>query len=234
LERGYHLRNVEVIRNCPVLVPPLARHDLFRRRFAIPPHTRIALYHGNLTTRRGLETLVQSAQYLDDVAVVLLGSGPLSGTLPELARSIGVEERVFVHPTVLQSVLPRYVASADIAVVPIQSFVPNYHYSLPNKLFESMMAGLPVAASHLPEIRRIVEQEQVGAIFDPDDPVDLARAINEVLSSPDYALMAQRAVVAARERHHWGLEVQRLLAIYDRLVGVVSREHVEHRIADAA
>jgi len=218
LEQGYGLPPVEVVRNCPLLIPRMARHDLFRREFGISPETRVALYHGNLAVRRGLETLVESARYLDHVAIVLLGSGPLSETLPELAREQGVGDRIHVHPAVLQSVLPRYVASADVAVVPIQSFVPNYHYSLPNKLFESMMAGLPVAASHLPEIRRVVEDERVGAIFDPDDPRDTARAITEVLNSPDYALMCERAVVAARERHHWGCETERLVALYDRVL----------------
>jgi glycosyltransferase involved in cell wall biosynthesis len=235
LKGRYRLDTVEVIRNCPVLIPPLAPHDLLRRELNIPADTRIALYHGNLAPRRGLETLVHSAQHLEGVAVVLLGSGPLSDELSDLARALHVDSRVFVHPAVPQSVLPRYVASADIAVVPIQSFVPNYHYSLPNKLFEAMMAGLPVAASNLPEIQRIVESERVGAIFDPDDPVDTARAIQGVLGSPDYEAMKARAVVAARERHNWGLEVERLVALYGEVLGE-STDHdaVDDRVLRAA
>ena len=217
LERGYGITHVDVVRNCPLLVPPLDRHDLFRREQGIAAESRIALYHGNLSPGRGLEVLVESAKFMDRVDVILLGSGPLLEELPRIAAELGVSDRVRVLPAVRQNVLHRYVASADVAVVPIQGEIPNYYYSLPNKLFEAMMAGLPIAASHLPEIRRVVEEERVGAIFDPDDPRDVARGITAVLDSPDYREMRQRAVVAARERHHWGREVERLAAVYDRL-----------------
>jgi glycosyltransferase involved in cell wall biosynthesis len=217
LERGYGIPHVDVVRNCPLLVPPLDRHDLFRREQGIPPQQKIALYHGNLSPGRGLEVLVQSAQFMPETHVVLLGSGPLFDELPKIAEHYGVSETVHVLPAVRQTVLHRYVASADVAVVPIQGAIPNYYYSLPNKLFEALMAGLPIAASHLPEIRRVVEDERVGAIFDPDDPQDVARGITDVLTAADYQAMRERAVVAARERHHWGREVERLSAVYDRL-----------------
>lgn len=225
MERTHRLPRVDVVRNCPLLTPPPGRQDLFRRELGIPAGHRVALYHGNLAPMRGLEVLIDSARRLDDVAVVLLGSGPLAADLPHLAKSLGVADRVHVLPAVAQDVLTRYVASADVAVVPIQGHVPNYRFSLPNKLFESMMAGLPVAASHLPEIRRVVESERVGAIFDPDDPADCARAIVAVLEAPDYEAMRARALRAARERHHWGREAQTLSAIYDTLTTASAPAH---------
>ncbi len=217
LERDYGIQRVDVVRNCALLVPPIEHEDLLRRELGIPAERRIALYHGNLTTGRGLEVLVESARFMPSVDVVLLGSGPLFAELPKLADRCGVGERLHVLAAVSQALLHRFVASADVAVVPIQAVIPNYFYSLPNKLFEALVAGLPIAASHLPEIRRVVEGERVGAIFDPEDPRDVARAITEILESPDYGQMRERALEAARERHHWALEVRRLTAVYDRI-----------------
>src|SRR5262249_52013112 len=128
----------------------------------------------------------------------------------------GFGDRVYVHDAVPGEVLLRYIASADVGVIPIETHVANYYYSLPNKLFELMMAGRPVAAADLPEIRRIVSDEQIGAIFDQTDPADIARAVVEVLDSPDYATMCGRAR-GASSSHCWEREAERLVAIYDEL-----------------
>jgi glycosyltransferase involved in cell wall biosynthesis len=59
----------------------------------------------------------------------------------------------------------------------------NYRYSLPNKLFDYVHAGIPVLASNLIEVRKVVEEFEIGEIIESHDPKNLALKINEMLSS---------------------------------------------------
>ena len=106
------------------------------------------------------------------------------------------------------------VSSADLGVIPIQSTVLSYYYALPNKLFECLMAGVPVATSNFPEMEAIVSKHAVGATFDPANAQDIARAVNQVLNSADLASMRQRAKEIAQSRYCWEVESQQLLAVY--------------------
>jgi glycosyltransferase involved in cell wall biosynthesis len=83
------------------------------------------------------------------------------------------------------------------------------------------MAGLPVAASDLPEIRRVARSGNppVGEVFDPASPESIAAAVSRVLADPDtYARRRTEARRLARESHNWQLEETRLLALYAGLV----------------
>jgi glycosyltransferase involved in cell wall biosynthesis len=206
-----------VVRNCPEDSRPPSRRNLLRDELGISPDVRIALYHGNLAPHRGLEELVASALHLKDVAIVFLGTGPLAEELPELASKLGVAKHVMVQPAVPPDILLDYVSSADVGVLPIQAIVPNYRFSLPNKLFECLLAGVPVAVADLPEIASVVRREKVGEIFDPTQTVDIARAIKEILSRADYSELRSHCRDVAIQRHTWSFEAEKLVSMYEEL-----------------
>jgi glycosyltransferase involved in cell wall biosynthesis len=83
------------------------------------------------------------------------------------------------------------------------------------------MGGLPVIASDLPEIRRIVTMgtPQVGELFDPSSPTSIATALRTVLGDPrQLAARRGQARRLAEEHLNWGIEERRLLTLYDRLL----------------
>ena len=92
---------------------------------------------------------------------------------------------------------------------------PNYLEALPNKLFETMAAGVPVVASDFPLWRGLVQGSGCGIVVDPLDASAVARAIRRLLENPEQAeAMGRRGQEAVRMRYNWAGEAEKLLALY--------------------
>jgi len=203
-----------VLMNCQEYVD-VPRNDVLREELRIAPEDRIAIYPGIFAPGRGLEQLIKGAEYLDHVVLVLMGPDKLEGELQKLVQDLGVEDSVKIRAPVPPENVPRYVASADIGVMPTQAIRPSYYYGSGNKLFHYIMAGIPAAVSDHPEKRRIVETYDIGAVFDESDPRRIARTINSLLSDEDrYQQMCRNAKEAARTDLNWSVEEQKLIGLY--------------------
>lgn len=195
------------------------RNDVLRQELGIPEDQCIVIYAGLLKVGRGLEILLEAVPFLDRSIVVLMGEDRMNGQLHQIIAARGLQDRVFIREAVPPSDVLRYIASADLGVIPTQSVDLSYHYSLENKLFHCLMAGIPVAASDQPEKRRIIETYGIGAVFDQTAPHDIARVINELLNDePAYQAMCQRARKAARDAFNWEIESRKLLELYNRIL----------------
>lgn len=217
LARRYGIPRPRVVRNCPEPPDSPSGPPDLRQRLGLPANVPILLYHGGLSANRGLRQLIESLQYLPRARLVLMGYGPLRRALERYALELGLGERVAVIDAVPPDELIGVIASADVGVVPIVPAVQSYRLALPNKLFECLMAGLPLAVSDLPEMARIVRGHDVGEVFDPGDPRSIAAAVGRLLGRPDYQEMRSRAQGLARSLYSWELESRQLLAAYRAL-----------------
>jgi glycosyltransferase involved in cell wall biosynthesis len=96
---------------------------------------------------------------------------------------------------------------------------PNYHDSLPNKLFEYMSGGLPVVASNFPAWREIVESNGCGLVVDPMNTGEIAEAIAWLLDHPAEAeAMGKRGQAAVRSTYNWDTQAESLLGLYERVL----------------
>ena len=217
LTERYHLRAPIVLMHSQEY-SSVEHNKVLRQDFNIPQDRPIVIYAGNLAPGRGLENLVEATAHLDRAVVILMGTDKMEGQLQRLVTSRGLQERVFFREPVPPEDVLRYVASSDLGVIPTQSIDLSYHYSLENKFFHCLMAGIPMAVSNQPEKRRLVESYGVGAVFDETDPLDIARVINQLLSDEEnYHEMCNRARRAARDVFNWGIESCKLLALYNQL-----------------
>ena len=174
----------------------------------------VVLYQGGFAPHRGLETLVRAAHGLERGTIVLMGWGALERELRALITREGLGERVRIAPPVPPGEVVAAAAGASVGVIPYEPVGLNNTYTTPNKLFDYMAAGLPVAASRLPELVRFVEQDEIGLTFTPGDPAALAAALNEILADPArYERMRNRAREAA-SRYTWERQSEKLLALY--------------------
>lgn len=196
------------------LEPPPSLHA----ELGLPAGTRIVLYQGRYTDSRGMEEAILSAKYLPrDVVLVFRGYGASESNMRKLVSDENLSKRVFFVPPVSVTEVVRYAIGADIGLIQYKPVNRNNLYAAPNKLFEYMMAGVPMVAADLPYVRQIVLGEQIGLLFDPFDPVSIAKAINDMLDSPeDLAAMRERSLAAA-SRYSWEVEYQKLEAIYREL-----------------
>jgi glycosyltransferase involved in cell wall biosynthesis len=118
--------------------------------------------------------------------------------------------------------LLRWVAGADVDAIPLQHSTLNHWLCTPNKLFESLAAGVPVVVSDFPVMRVIVLEDPegpLGAACDPTDPRSIAETIGSILDRPaaERADLRARCLRAAHERWSWETESVGLLALYDDL-----------------
>jgi len=218
LVKRYGIERPTVIFNCAPY-KEYRRTTIIRDLLNIKDDKRIVLYQGLISRGRGLENLVSAARYLDNAVVVLIGDGNLKGELIRKVKEEDLEEKVKFIDAIPYKELLDYTMSADLGVHPVQNTCLSYYYGAPNKLFEYLMAGLPVAVSNFPDMRRIVENEGVGETFDPEDPKDIARVINNILNDEKkYNRMRRNALKIAKERYNWEMESEKLLKIYESLV----------------
>jgi glycosyltransferase involved in cell wall biosynthesis len=175
----------------------------------------VVLYQGGFAPHRGLETLVLAAHGLGRGTIRLMGWGLLEEELRALIAGEGLEDRVDIVGPAPPGEVVAAAARATVGVIPYEPVGLNNTYTTPNKLFDYMAAGLPVAASRLPELTRFVEQGEMGLTFTPGDPAALAGALNEILADPErYRRMRERSEEAGR-RYTWEKESPKLLALYE-------------------
>jgi glycosyltransferase involved in cell wall biosynthesis len=228
LERRYGVARPTVLLNCPAAgaapgeqtQAPAERGSLITHSLNKEPRSGlegepVVLYQGGFAPHRGLDTLVLSAHRLERGMILMMGWGRLEEELRGLISREGLEDRVRIVGPVPPDEVVASAAAASVGVIPYEPVGLNNTYTTPNKLFDYMAAGLPVAASRLPELIRFVEGGEMGLTFSPGDPASLATALNEILADPGrYRRMRERSQEAGR-RYTWERESAKLLALYD-------------------
>jgi glycosyltransferase involved in cell wall biosynthesis len=209
-----------ILKNCPPYseVQPSAQAKAFLTGTS-DSSKKVAIYIGMLLSNRGLEQLIESAQFLEDTMVVLIGDGLFRASLEEKTKRMHLEDKVRFTGWVPYKELLTYAASANVGVVPTQSSCLSYAYTLENKLFDYLMAGLPIAVSDQPQRRQIVEKYGVGEVFDESDPRSIAHAIASILNDEQrYQEMRHRAWEAAKLEFNWEAQARKLVESYERLL----------------
>jgi len=222
MSRRYAIKLPEVLLNAPaapVSGLPVQRTDLIRQRLRLGPETKILLFQGGLSVNRNLETLIRAMAQVETAAVALVLMGPDGGLLDGLRR-IATEldllgRRVHFLEPVRQDVLLTWVASADAGIIPYPPIDLNSRLCTPNKLFELIVAAVPILANDLPELLRFVSQNGFGENRPMDDPAAMAKAIESFLSSN---LEAFRDALQRRAAEFvWEVQGRRLVELYRAL-----------------
>jgi glycosyltransferase involved in cell wall biosynthesis len=98
--------------------------------------------------------------------------------------------------------------------------LPNYVDAQPTKLFEYMMAGLPVVSSDFPRWREIIEPANCGLLVDPSSEDEISAAVQWLLEHPEEAReMGERGRREVRDHYSWDAEGKRLVRMYASLLG---------------
>jgi glycosyltransferase involved in cell wall biosynthesis len=221
IRRRYHTPRVSLIRNIPAY-QVVERSDRLRQHLGLSAEIRIALYQGYIQSDRALDILVRAAAFLqENTVIVMMGAneGSMQAQLEALIASERVADRVKIIPPVAHTELLDWTASADLGLIIYRpDFSPNVQMMLPNKLFEYLLAGLPVLASSLDAISDIVRTHEVGQIVSSLSPEDVGAAINAMLSDQvTLARMRRNALEAARHEFHWEKESQKLVRLYHEI-----------------
>lgn len=209
-----------LVRNIPLARTSIAAPEqgMLRSLAGLPSDARIVAYVGGITTGRGIDEAIESLALLsEDIHLVLLGQGTPANIAMFTAHAArrGVSDRVHFAGSVESEQVSTAAADADVSLVFTQPKNLSYTFSLPNKLFESIHAGLPVVASALPDVSALVTHYGVGELAAPDDIASMADAIQRVLEKTD--VYREKSRLAADDLT-WEGEMERLFTLYNRVL----------------
>ena len=217
LQERHQLDTVTVLRNLPLYRSPV-KSERIRTELNLNPDRPIVLYQGGFLTDNGLAEQIEAASGFDRAALVLLGDGPCEAALRAQVRQAGLEDKVYFIPRVPFRELHTYTCSADLGLCLIKGTGKSFYYSVPNKLFEYMMAGLPVVASDFPEMRAVIRNSGAGEVVDPENIPAIRNCIEALLNDKNQLQKYSRAALqATRQCYNWEQEAQKLLNIYAAL-----------------
>jgi len=224
-EKRYQIPKPKVILNAPNLLnrncldSDLRDQCSIRKLLNISSDQKLVLYCGSITFNRGLEKVIESLHYFPEGHLVMMGYGKEAylQKLSHVAEQTNVRDRVTFLEAVPSEQVTTYASSADVGIAPIENVCLSYYYCSPNKIFEYVNAGIPVVASNFPEMRKVVDKYNIGAVFNPEDPLDIANTLRFIFSDlTSYEAMKRNTEAAAAE-YNWEREADKLLALYDEL-----------------
>lgn len=213
-ERAYGLRP-KVVRNVPRQASESTTTKT-RADLNLPGDRYVIILQGaGINIDRGAEEAVQAMQYVDNALLLIVGDGDVIPLLKKMKADLQLGEKVQFIPRQPLELLRAYTQLADIGLTLDKDTNINYRFSLPNKLFDYIQSGVPVLASNLVEVRRIVEQYNVGAITETHDPKQLAEKIRWMLADDRLRQWRENAKLAAATLN-WENEVQVLNDVYGK------------------
>jgi glycosyltransferase involved in cell wall biosynthesis len=209
---------LRIIRNIPEIQNSDHVRDL-RQELKLPSQMKVVLYQGGVGPSRNLEPVIRSLPHIPEVVFAIRGPGTdrYGKVYEQLASQLGVSDRLFCLPPVPSTEVVPEAKTADAGLWTLLANVGlNFKYSLPNKVFEYMAAGIPLLAADLPEVRRIVDEHRIGACFDPDDPKSIADAIRKTMD-PVFAAECRANMAGATKAYNSTTEWQKLVDLYRNL-----------------
>lgn len=207
----------KVLRNLPP--ENTIQEKVNRSILNMPENKFIILLQGNgINMHRGSEELVESMQYLDDTFLLLIiGNGDVVPQLKKITAEKNLQTRIQFIGRLPYHELKKYTMAADLGVSLDKDTNLNYRFSLPNKIFDYIHAGIPVLSSKLPELEKIVKHYGVGELVEEVTPKAIAEKIKQMsLNKVQLAEYSRNCEKAAKELI-WENEKRVLLDIYSSI-----------------
>jgi len=202
-----------LILNCPNYTE-ISKGNKFREKFKLKDEVTIFLYQGSLNKGRGLEIIVKVFKEISNKKNVLVMMG--YGNLEDYAREQSAkEENIYFHEAVSPHELMDYTSSADVGIATIENSCLSYYYCLPNKMFEYIMAEIPIIVSNLPEMKKIVRTEKIGVVLKKNSSSGILKAITEI-NQLDIKVLKSN-LKKTKKKYNWQQQEKELLSIYNNL-----------------
>src|SRR2546421_237047 len=197
----------EVIRNVPCLYPlKLAQKK-----------DKYILYQGAVNEGRSFETLIPAMKNVS-IPLVICGDGNFMQKAKELVKTHQLETRVIFKGRIPPAELKQITLNAWAGLTLFENKGKNNYYSLGNRFFDYLHAGLPQLCVAYPAYRSINEQFRVAVLTNDLAPSAISTELNRLLTDQKLYDELQLNCLKAREVYNWQQEERKLLEFYDRLM----------------
>lgn len=201
-----------VIRNVP-----FKKEDSGKKKEKRQMDSFILIYQGVLNEGRGLEELIEALPFLDKVELWLFGEGDLSSKIRGLVDKMGLKNKVKFHGRVAPEKLHEFTKQAHLGINLLKNKGLNYYYSLANKTFDYMQAGIPSVCMKFPEYESLNEKYNVFVLVDDLKTETIVNAINSVRKDEKMYDELISHNLKAKKEFIWEQEELKLLEFYNRL-----------------
>ncbi len=213
--------DIPLVLNCPrlhVMASNTSLHD----QYGLPDGAPVLLYLGSLNPDRGLNQLIAVIDDLDPkIQIVMRGPGhpDVMARLQAEIDQLTTNDRVYLGGFVALDDVPNMLMGATATIIP-NRYISEAYNSLPNKLFEAMMAGRAFVCHDIPAMAKIVNEESCALVLKDENPATMAKALNQLLIEPNLAkTLGENGRRAAEQRYNWQAQADQIIAMYKRLLG---------------
>jgi glycosyltransferase involved in cell wall biosynthesis len=208
--------DVKVMRNLPM--KRYLTTTTSRKALNLPEGKDILLLQGaGINIERGSEEAIQAMQFVDNALLLIIGGGDAIDSLKTLTAKLNLHDKVRFIAKLPFEELMQYTVLATIGLTLDKDTNINYRYSLPNKLFDYIHAGLPVLASPLVEVKKIIDHYNVGECIASHKPEDIAAKIRSMLADKAKLTTYKQNAIKVADELCWENEKHVLSALLKAL-----------------
>jgi glycosyltransferase involved in cell wall biosynthesis len=218
-EKEYRVRPLTV-RNCPVKTEEVIPFP--REGIGVDPHHLLLILQGTgINTDRGGEELIDAINLTDNVSLLIVGSGDVLEILKRKASELSLGSRIIFIPACQREELMRYTKTADAGLSLDKNTNENHKFSLPNKLFDYIGAGIPVIASDLYEIRKVLIEHRCGILIPEVNPGEISKAIIRLRDDSAFLAELKQNSVIASDTLNWSVESVKVEEFYSSILKTI-------------
>lgn len=194
--------NPVVIRNLAPSVSNLLPRD--RSELGASNDELLVVFQGSgINEGRGAGELISAMRGIERVRLVIIGSGDIIESVKLTARGSVAADKIVFLPRMPWEEMMRYTMSCDAGLSLDTDTCINQRYSLPNKLFDYIAAGIPAVVSPLPEVSAIIERYGCGVVLDEMTPRVIRDTLEKLRDNPGFIKALKEKAREARRELNW-------------------------------
>lgn len=188
-----------------------------RAELGMPFGKKIIILQGSgINVQRGAEEAVEAMQFIENAVLLIIGGGDVIPDLKKMVQERSLQEKVSFVTRQTPDRLAFYTANADIGLTIDKDTNINYRFSLPNKLFDYIHAGIPVLATPLVELKNIITKYGIGEFILSHEPAHIASAITGMLNDEKQLAIYKANTLKAAAELNWEKEKTVLIEIFSQ------------------
>jgi len=211
-------KTLRIMRNMPNKIS--LNNSKTKEELGIPLDKVIIITQGaGINIDRGIEEAVEAMQYLKNVCFLIIGDGDVIPQLKQRVVELGLQKSVLFKGRMPYQEMMQYTQLAQLGLTLDKDTNINYRYSLPNKLFDYIHARVPVLATKVIEVQKIIEAYNVGLFIENHQPKHIADQIRLALNNEDLQNTWSENMERAVKELNWEHEEIALKEVYTEIEG---------------